>query len=131
MHAGAAGLSIVADNIDNFLNAFNEEYKDVDQTPVYHIDYIWNKNTIDEEKILDIGYLDIYGQEIPESLVLIKDICLSPSIITLMSADKNPTLKIQIGNVSVIKFKSSQEEYDQFCQEDMVFSAICKCQVNE
>lgn len=131
-HASAAGLSIAANNIDNFLDAFNAEYANVDQTPTYHVDYIWNKNTIDAEKILDIGYFTIYGQEIPESKIVLEDICLDPSMITLMGVDKGrPTLKIHIGGVDAIKFKSSEEEYERFCQEDMVLTAVCKCQVNE
>ena len=131
-HASAAGLSIAANNIDNFLKAFNAEYADVEQIPTYHVDYIWNKNTIDAEKILDIGYFTIYGQEIPESKVVIEDICLDSSMVTLMGVDKGrPTLKIRIGNVDVIKFKSNEEEYEKFCQEDMVLTAVCKCQVNE
>lgn len=131
-HGNAAGLSIAANNIDSFLKAFNTEYADVEQTPTYHVDYIWNKNTIDAEKILDIGYFTIYGQEIPESKVVIEDICLDPSMVTLMGIDKGrPTLKICIGNVDIIKFKSNEEEYEKFCQEDMVLTAVCKCQVNE
>lgn len=131
-HASAAGLSIAANNVDNFLKAFNAEYADVEQIPTYHVDYIWNKNTIDAEKILDIGYFTIYGQEIPESKVVIEDICLDSSMVTLMGVDKGrPTLKIRIGNVDVIKFKSNEEEYEKFCQEDMVLTAVCKCQVNE
>lgn len=132
MHANAAGLSIAANNIDNFLKAFNAEYADVEQIPTYHVDYIWNKNTIDAEKILDIGYFTIYGQEIPESKVVIENICLDSSMVTLMGVDKGrPTLKIRIGNVDIIKFKSNEEEYEKFCQEDMVLTAVCKCQVNE
>lgn len=130
-HSNAAGLGISSGSVDDFLHSFNTLYRDVDQTPVYHVDYVWNKNTLDSDKILDIGFANIYGQEIPESLVIIKDICLTPNMITLMSPDKNPTLKIQIGEVSVIKFKSSQEEYEEFCQDDMVLTAVCKCNVNE
>lgn len=131
-HASAAGLSISADNIDNFLKVFNAEYANVEQVPTYHVDYIWNKNSIDAEKILEIGGFTIYGQEIPESQIVIEDICLDPSMVTLMGVDKgHPTLKIHIGNVDVIKFKSNEEEYEKFCQEDMVLTAVCKCQVNE
>lgn len=131
-HGNAAGLSIAANNINNFLNVFNAEYANVDQTPTYHVDYIWNKNTIDTKKILDIGYFTIYGQEIPESKIVLEDIYLDPSMITLMGVDKGrPTLKIHVGGVDVIKFKSSEEEYEKFCQEDMVLTAVCKCQVNE
>lgn len=130
-HQGAAGLSIALSHVGNFLEKFNEQYKDIDQTPVYWVDYIWNSRTIDGGRILDIGGLNIYGQEIPESLVAVEDITLNSSMITLMSPDKHPTLKIQVGGVSIIKFKSSQEEYEEFCGENKVLTIVGKCQVNE
>lgn len=130
-HQGAAGLSIALSHVGDFLEKFNEQYKDIDQTPVYWVDYIWNSRTIDGGKILDIGGLNIYGQEIPESLVVVENIALNPSMITLMSPDKHPTLKIQVGGVSVIKFKSSQEEYEEFCGENKVLTVVGKCQINE
>ena len=130
-HQGAAGLGIALSHVGSFLEKFNNQYKDIDQTPIYWVDYIWNSRTIDGTKILDIAELNIYGQEIPESLVAIEDVCLRPDMITLMSPDKHPTLKIQVGDISLIKFKSSQEEYEQFCQDNMVLNAVCKCNKNE
>ena len=131
MHQNAAGLGIALSHVGSFLEKINEQYKDVDQTPTYWVDYIWNSRTIDGNKILDIAELNIYGQEIPESLVAIEDVCLRPDMITLMSPDKHPTLKIQVGDISIIKFKSSQEEYDQFCQDNIVLNVVCKCNKNE
>lgn len=130
-HQGAAGLGIALSHVGSFLEKFNNQYKDVDQTPTYWVDYIWNSRTLDGSKILDIADLNIYGQEIPGSLVAIEDVCLRPDIITLMSPDKHPTLKIQVGDISIIKFKSSQEEYEQFCQDNIVLNAVCKCNKNE
>lgn len=130
-HQGAAGLGIAASHVDAFIQKFNEQYKDIDQTPVYWVDYIWNINTCDYQKILDIGACNLYGQDIPESLVCVEDIALNPNMITLMSKDKNPTLKITLPNgVSIIKFKSSEQEYEEFCEEDKVLTVIAKCQVN-
>ena len=130
-HANAAGLGIANSHIDNFIKKFNEQYKNIDQTPVYWVDYIWNVNTCDPNKILDIGRCNLYGQEMPESKVCIENIALNPTMITLMSRDKNPTLKITLPNgVSIIKFKSSEEEYEEFCEEDKVLTIIAKCQVN-
>lgn len=130
-HANAAGLGIANSHIDNFIKKFNEQYKNIDQTPVYWVDYIWNVNTCDPNKILDIGRCNLYGQEMPESKVCIENIALNPTMITLMSRDKNPTLKITLPNgVSMIKFKSSEEEYEEFCEEDKVLTIIAKCQVN-
>lgn len=131
-HKSAAGLGIAASHIDSFLAKFNEQYKNIDQTPVYWVDYIWNVNTCDPNKILDIGGCNLYGQEMPESKVCIEDISLSSCQITLMGLEKNkPTLKIILPNgITVIKFQSSQEEYELFNSEDKVLTAICKCSIN-
>lgn len=131
-HANAFGTSISEKNLESFIDATNEQYKDVDQTPTYWVDYIWNSRTIDSEKILDLGGLNIYGQEIPESLVAVQNIALNPSMITLMGVDKgHPTLKIRIGDVDVIKFKSSEEEWEEFCGENKVINFVAKPKVNE
>jgi hypothetical protein len=46
--------------------------------------------------------------------VAIENVKISSENIYLMSADKNPTLKILLPNgTSLIKFKSSQEEYEK------------------
>ena len=132
-HANAAGLGIANSHIDKFIEKFNKQYENIDQTPVYWVDYIWNVNTCDPNKILDIGKCNLYGQEVPESKVCIKNIYLPSCKIDLMGLAKgNPTLKITLPNgVSIIKFKSSEEEYKEFCEEDKVLTIIAKCQVNE
>lgn len=131
-HANAAGLGIALSHIGNFLEKFNEQYKDIDQTPTYWVDYIWNSRTIDGNKILDIAELNIYGQEIPESLIAVEDIYLRPEMITLMGLEKgHPTIKIQIGNISLIKFKASEELYEEMCGDNMILTCVCKCNKNE
>ena len=131
-HKAAAGLGIEKDHINAFIKKFNEQYKDIDQTPCYHVDYIWTNKTIDDNKVLDIGKFNIYGQEIPESLVVVKDIYLNPSMITLMSPDKYPTLKIQLNDgVSAIKFKSNENEYEEFCEPNTTLTIVAKCAINE
>lgn len=130
-HKAAAGLGIASSHINKFIEKFNKQYENIDQTPVYWVDYIWNVNTCDPNKILDIGKCNLYGQEVPESKICVENIALNPTMITLMSRDKNPTLKITLPNgVSIIKFKSSEEEYKEFCEEDKVLTIIAKCQVN-
>lgn len=131
-HEGAWGAAIAKSKLQEFIEKTNELYKDVVFIPAYWVDYIWNSRTIDSNKILDIAELNIYGQEIPESLVAVKDICLQPSMVTLMGLEKgHPTLKIQVGDISFIKFKSSQEEYEQFCEENMILTCVCKPNKNE
>lgn len=132
-HSAAFGVSLPENRIEEFVQQTNETLKDMNSEPVYLVDYIWRtKNEIDGEKILDIANLNIYGQEIPESYVALERVPITPNMVTLMGVEKgNPTLKIQIGNVALIKFKSSAEEFEEFQQEDLVLSAVCKCNKNE
>lgn len=131
-HANAAGAAIAASHLDAFIKKTDELYSDIDFTPSYFVDYIWNQNTIDTEKILSIGALNIYGQEIPESKVAIEDIPLSENNVTLMGLAKgHPTLKIQVGDVSIMKFKSSEEEYENFIQPNTYLTLVGKSAINE
>ena len=52
-------------------------------------------------------------------------------MITLMSPDKHPTLKIKLDDVDIIKFKSSQEEYEEFCGDNKILTLVGKCKKNE
>lgn len=133
-HQSAFGFSIAASRVEKFIKAANELYKDVDFTPRYWVDYIWTPRDLQSvsDIILTIGKLDIYGQEIPESLVAIKNIPLSESNVTILGLAKGrPTLKITSGNIEIIKFGSSEEEYEEFIQPNMTLTAVCKCGVNE
>lgn len=134
-HQGAFGIGIYEDSMDSFIDSTNKIYGDIDFTPVYWVDYIWKNSDLKSsdigDLILEIAELNIYGQEVPESSIAIKDIAIFPQNITLMSPDKRPTLKIRVGNIDIIKFKSSQEEYEKFLQPDLVLNGVCKCKKNE
>lgn len=130
-HANAFGAAVAASHFDAFVKKTDELYSGIDFTPSYTVDYIWNQNTIDSDKILNIGAMNIYGQEIPESKVAIENIPLSEENVLLMGLAKgHPTLKIQVGNVSIMKFKSSEEEYEQFIQPNTYLTLVGKCSVN-
>lgn len=131
MHKNAFGSAIAASHFDAFIKKTDELYSDIDFTPCYMVDYIWNQETIDSDEILHIGGMNIYGQEIPESKVAVENIPLSEENVTLMGLAKgHPTLKIQVGNVSIMKFKSSEEEYEQFIQPNTYLTLVGKCAVN-
>lgn len=71
-----------------------------------------------------------WGQGLPEPYIAIRDIPLTS--VQLLSADKNPTLKIHLSNgVDIMKFKSSQEEYEHFTKPNMCLTAVCRCARNE
>jgi hypothetical protein len=75
----------------------------------------------------------LWGKDIDESLIAIKDLKITQDMVTLMSPDKHPTLKIKIPNgIEIIKFGSSQEEYEKFLAEGYVkVDIVGKCGCNE
>lgn len=132
-HQGAWGGSIPEDKIEEFIQATNDIYKDIDQDPVYWVDYIWRGNTNMQNIIFAIADMNEYwGQEIPESKVAVEDICLENCQVQLLSPDKNPTIKITLPNgVDVMKFKSSKEEFDEWSQPNKYLTIIATPNKNE
>jgi hypothetical protein len=74
-----------------------------------------------------------WGKDIDESLIAIKNLKVTKDMVTLMSPDKTPTLKIVLPNkVSIIKFGSSHEEYEKFNTDGYVeVDIVGKCNKNE
>ncbi|MDY0199267.1 MAG: DHH family phosphoesterase [Tenuifilaceae bacterium] len=113
-HASAFGLSIKDENIPAFIEFTNKALENDSGDVSYFVDYIYQGKDINPQHILDIAQLDyLWGQDIPEALIAIEGLKITGNMLTLMSPDKKPTLKITLPNLSIIKFKSSQEEYDK------------------
>ena len=130
-HQGAAGISITVEDVDNFLSAADELYKDIDFTPVYLVDYIWKPKNLIPQIVLEIAELDIWGQEMPQSTVVIEDIPLSEENVRILGLAKGkPTLKISYNNVDFIKFQSSESEYERFIQPNTYLTIVGACQKN-
>lgn len=133
-HANAFGISIKADYVDSFLKLTDFILKDMETEPLYYVDYIFQGTDIDTEKILDIARLDnLWGQGMEESLICIEKLKVTKNMITLMSPDKKPTLKITLPNkTSLIKFNSNSEEYESLLSDGYVeINLVGKCNANE
>ena len=133
-HAGAFGLSISKPNIDNFLNSVNEQLKDVNDETIYDVDYIYDGINVNPQNIIDIANLnDLWGKDMPESKIAIQNLKVTENMVTLMSPDKKPTLKITLPNkVCLIKFNSNQEEYESILSKGYVeLNIVGTCNINE
>ena len=138
-HAGAFGVSILNKNIDLLKQYIKKELKDFNFTNSYRVDFIWNACEIDkyQDDIIKIGELsDIWGQGLKEPYVAIENVKINKDNIILMSPDKKPTLKITLPNgLTLIKFKSSQEEFDllQPTSEDncVLINIVGTCNLNK
>lgn len=134
-HANAHGLSISNENLFKFIDYCNQELKDIEFTPDYRVDFIWQYSDILAKNILDIGNLKhLWGKDVEEALVVIKGIRVTANNLHLMAKDRNPTLKIDLkDNIKAIKFKSGEEEYNNLYTEQgcVVIDILCKCEINE
>ena len=130
-HSSAFGISIPESKLEDFIQKTNTIYSEAAQEPVYWVDFEWFNKDIDSQKILMIAQnKSTWGQGLPEPYVAIRDIPLES--VQLLSPDKHPTLKIHLSNgVDIMKFKSSQEEYEQFTKPNMCLTAVCRCAKNE
>lgn len=134
-HANAHGLSISDENLSKFIDYCNQELKNVEFTPDYRVDFIWQYSDILAKNILDIGNLKhLWGKDVEEALIVIKGIRVTANNLHLMAKDRNPTLKIDLkDNIKAIKFKSGEEEYNNLYTEQgcVVIDILCKCEINE
>lgn len=133
--AERSGLGIREDNIDNFIAATDKLLKDMSDEPMYYVDYIYNGVDIKSSNILLIASLkDLWGKDMDESLIAIENLKITKDMITLMSPDKKPTLKISLPDkISLIKFNSNQEEYEKLLSDtgSININVIGKCSKNE
>ena len=132
-HANALGVGIHDDWFEDFIDYSNEALANFDFTPCYKVDFIFNANDFNGKDILDIAALkSIWGQGIDEPYIAIEKIKATSANTVLMSPDKNPTLKIILPNkTSLIKFKSSQEEYENLIEgQGTAINVIGRCESN-
>lgn len=54
-HESAFGISIPESKLKEFVEATNEKYKDVPNSPIYWVDFIWTLNSMDKNTILTIA----------------------------------------------------------------------------
>ena len=100
--------------------------------PIYYVDYIWRAKEVDPKAILEIADMDPYiGKDIDEPIVAIQGLQITADQITMMASN---TMKISLpNNVSIIKFRMPDEEYEKLISEKgyVEINAICKCARNE
>ena len=133
-HANALGVGITDDNFKTFVEYSNRELAEFDFTPCYKVDFIFSGADFRGKDIVEIAELkSLWGQGVDEPFVAIERINVYAGNVVLMSPDKSPTLKITLSNgTSLIKFKSSQEEYEKLRSETgcITINVVGKCERN-
>ena len=133
-HANALGVGITDEVFSQFVDFSNQELANFDFTPCYKVDFIFYGDDFRGKDIVEIAELkSLWGQGVEEPFVAIEHINIHNGNVTLMSPDKSPTLKITLPNgTSLIKFKSSQEEYEKLHSETgcITINVVGKCERN-
>ena len=132
-HQGAFGCGISKDKYNEFIEYSNEKLKDIDFSPFYGVDFIYQGYNLDNYEIMEIGNLeDLWGKGLDEPLVAIENIAITKNDISLLSPDRTPTLKIELPTgISFIKFGATAEEYEELkSHERMVINVVGKCATN-
>ena len=133
-HANALGVGITDEEFKAFIEYSNRELAEFDFTPCYKVDFIFSGSDFRGMDIVEIAELkSLWGQGVDEPLVAIEHINIYAGNVVLMSPDKSPTLKITLPNgTSLIKFKSSQEEYEKLRSETgcITINIVGKCERN-
>ena len=130
-HPNACGVTIKKDNISKFYEYLSQQ--NFDNTLNYTVDAVFNEKSLTAEVIQSIVALsDVWGTNIEEPLFAVKIKSNTNSGFDLLGTEKN-TIKISFHNIELIKFHSSEKEYNDIKNlgETVEFTAIGKFSVNE
>ena len=133
-HAAAMGVGIYKDKVNALIDYSNTVLANYDFSACYDVDYEYMSNDFKAQDIIDIGSMkSLWGKGIDEAMVVIKGIKITSNNITLMSANKNPTIKITLQNgTSLIKFGASQAEFESLKSSGYTeIDVIGTCAINE
>lgn len=134
-HPNAFGFGILDENFDAFVEYADTTLKDIEFSPSYKVDFIHSANDVRPKEILELGNMkNLWGQNVDEPLIAVEHLSITKDMITLMSRDRNPTLKIQLSNgITCIKFKSSEEELESLFSENgcVTINLVGKAEVNK
>ena len=132
-HASAFGFGITDTNFNAFVQKTNELLKDVEFTYKYDIDLEYSTHDINCCDIIDIAQCeDLWGQNIEEPMVLIKDVIVTKDNLFLF---KEKVLKIGLEDLSLgfVNFNSNQEEFNNLYSEMgyVKLNIIGTCGIND
>jgi single-stranded DNA-specific DHH superfamily exonuclease len=114
-HSQAAGFAIFASNIPAFQDYCNDYFREVDMTPTFNVDFIFDAAdpSLPDTILALAQFKDYWGANVEEPIIAVTNVVIDKGHFSLLSQDKNPTLKITTpSGVALMKFKSSREEFE-------------------
>lgn len=133
-HEAAFGAGIEDKNVETFIEYSNQELASYDFSACYKVDFIFDASNFNGKDIIKVAELkSLWGQGVEEPYIALENVKVYKDNVFLMSPDKSPTLKILLPNgTSIIKFKSSKEEYEQLKTDlgCLTLNIVGRCEEN-
>lgn len=129
-HANAAGVGIKDEFFNSLIEYIDQQYQDIDFTPSYLVDAIIPYSDAVGDDVLSIAsYADYWGEGIREPIFAFTKIKVNKDNCQMM---KSNTFKITCGDLSFIKFKMPDEDFDLIYSEQgwKELTIIGTCQIN-
>lgn len=129
-HALAFGCSIPKYNIEKLYDLI----RTIPSSDIllYTVDEIYNEKTLNSSIINVIGNYDyIWGNKLDEPIFAIEDIIIPSDDVQIIGKNKT-TLKFKYKDIEFMKFKSSEEEYNEIIKNNNnKFTIVGKFKVNK
>ena len=131
-HSNAHGFGIAEHNLDAFIAAMNEKYKNIPREAVYWVDYIWSAAEANPNNLLELAEMsNFWGQDMPASQIAIEDIDLSQCQLRLCGA-KNNTLRMILPNgLVLVQFGIDEDQFEELLQPNTYMTCIVSPSRNE
>lgn len=137
-HNAAFGTSLLAKNLENVRNWFNEKLESVSMDKVYAVDFILDVDDIDVGFIRTIDqYQDLWGQGLAEPLVAIENIVLKRSDVHVQGKNFD-SIAFTVNDIKYVLFKlpetDSLLEWASAWEDDnseIVLNVVVKVSLNE
>lgn len=131
-HASAFGFGISDENFETFIGKTDKSLSEAEFNYKYDIDLEYENNDLLNGDIIDIAECeDLWGQNVEEPLILIKNVTVNKDNIFLY---KEKVLKIENQNgISFVNLSSNQEEFDALYPNDgyVNLNIIGTCSIND
>lgn len=133
-HASAFGFAVKKDKVDDLIKYFDEKWKDIIFEPCSYVDFEFDYNKEPEivakaiSDIADLEKYNLWGQDMAEPLIVIKNLPVNSLNIRLMGKKKD-TIRIDENGFNIMIFKSNEDTFEEL-QKYGKINVIANCNLN-
>ncbi|AJA41416.1 RecJ-like ssDNA exonuclease [Geobacillus virus E3] len=129
-HLNAFGIEINKNNLEKINTVFNELLNEYSFEDIYYVDFVIPAKSNNHSIIKSICELDdLWGKDVEEPYILIKNIPIKESDVLLLGKNKD-TVSINYNNINYVMFKTNQEMYEKI-RNSTEITVVGRANINE